>query len=108
MPFAINEATEYINPTKALEYMATGKPIVSTPVEDVVLQFSGVVKISQTSEEFIALCTEAAAKPGRRVHQARPGHGAAQFVGVHRRGDGRPHRRRDGRRSCPTAASGAA
>ena len=40
MPFAINEATEYINPTKALEYMATGKPIVSTPVEDVVLQFS--------------------------------------------------------------------
>ena len=30
MPFAINEATEYINPTKALEYMATGRPIVST------------------------------------------------------------------------------
>ncbi len=63
MPFALNEATEYINPTKALEYMATGKPIVSTPVEDVVLQFSGVVKISKTSEEFIALCAEAAAKP---------------------------------------------
>ena len=63
MPFAINEATEYINPTKALEYMATGRPIVSTPVEDVVLQFSAVVKISQTSEEFIALCAEAAKSP---------------------------------------------
>ena len=63
MPFAINEATEYINPTKALEYMATGKPIVSTPVEDVVLQFGGVVKISQTSDEFVALCLEAAAAP---------------------------------------------
>ena len=63
MPFAINEATEYINPTKALEYMATGKPIVSTQVEDVVLQFSGVVKISQTSDEFITLCSEAAANP---------------------------------------------
>lgn len=63
MPFAINEATEYINPTKALEYMATGKPIVSTPIEDVVLQFSGVVKISQSSEEFVALCTEAATNP---------------------------------------------
>ena len=36
MPFAINAATQYINPTKGLEYMATGKPIVSTPVQDVV------------------------------------------------------------------------
>ncbi len=63
MPFAINEATEYINPTKALEYMATERPIVSTPVEDVVLQFTGVVKISQTSEEFIRLCGEAATAP---------------------------------------------
>ena len=63
MPFAINEATEYINPTKALEYMATGKPIVSTPVEDVVLQFSAVVKIGQTPAEFIELCTAAAQAP---------------------------------------------
>ena len=63
MPFALNEATEYINPTKALEYMATGKPIVSTPVEDVVLQFTGAVKISRTSEEFLALCADAAAQP---------------------------------------------
>ena len=63
MPFALNEATEYINPTKALEYMATERPIVSTPVEDVVLQFSGVVKISKNSEEFVRLCTEAAHSP---------------------------------------------
>ncbi len=63
MPFALNEATEYINPTKALEYMATERPIVSTPVEDVVLQFSGVVKISKSSEDFIRLCTEAAKSP---------------------------------------------
>jgi glycosyltransferase involved in cell wall biosynthesis len=63
MPFALNEATEYINPTKALEYMATGKPIVSTPVEDVVLQFTGAVKISRSSEEFVELCLQAAAKP---------------------------------------------
>jgi glycosyltransferase involved in cell wall biosynthesis len=63
MPFALNEATEYINPTKALEYMATGRPIVSTPVEDVVLQFSDVVRISKSSDDFIALCHKAAAKP---------------------------------------------
>jgi hypothetical protein len=29
MPFARNEATEYINPTKRWRYMATAKPIVS-------------------------------------------------------------------------------
>src|SRR6185295_2368594 len=39
MPFALNEATEYINPTKALEYMATGTQIVSSAVSDVVSNF---------------------------------------------------------------------
>src|SRR5690606_9810992 len=32
MPFALNAATEYINPTKALEYLAAGRPVVSTAV----------------------------------------------------------------------------
>jgi glycosyltransferase involved in cell wall biosynthesis len=72
MPFAINEATEYINPTKALEYMATGRPIVSTPVEDVVLQFSGVVQIGRTPEEFIGHCAQAALAPDpARIHRGR-------------------------------------
>lgn len=62
MPFAMNEATEYINPTKALEYMATATPIVSTPVEDVVLQFSDVVKISRSSEDFVQICLDQAMK----------------------------------------------
>jgi glycosyltransferase involved in cell wall biosynthesis len=56
MPFAMNEATEFINPTKALEYMATGKPIVSTPVRDVVRQFSNVVSVAKTPREFITTC----------------------------------------------------
>ncbi|HEX8463965.1 MAG TPA: glycosyltransferase [Abditibacterium sp.] len=56
MPFALNEATEYINPTKALEYMATGTPIVSTPVPDVVSNFASVVKISRDSDDFVRLC----------------------------------------------------
>ena len=63
MPFAINEATEFINPTKALEYMATGKPIVSTAVEDVVLQFSAVVKIAQSREEYLKLCAQSVKSP---------------------------------------------
>jgi len=61
MPFAINEATEFINPTKALEYMATGRPIVSTPVEDVVLQFSEIVHLASTHDEFVSKCERAIA-----------------------------------------------
>jgi glycosyltransferase involved in cell wall biosynthesis len=63
MPFALNEATEYINPTKALEYMATGKPIVSSAVADVVTNFGSVVKIARSHEQFISLCRQAIENP---------------------------------------------
>jgi glycosyltransferase involved in cell wall biosynthesis len=53
MPFAINAATEYINPTKALEYLATGRPVIGTPVKDVVRQYTGLVEIVKTAEEFV-------------------------------------------------------
>ena len=53
MCFAINEATEFINPTKALEYLATGKPVISTPVKDVVRQYSDLIEIGQTPEDFV-------------------------------------------------------
>lgn len=48
MPFAMNEASAFINPTKTLEYLATGKPVVSTPVRDVVRLFSEVVTIADS------------------------------------------------------------
>jgi glycosyltransferase involved in cell wall biosynthesis len=63
MPFALNAATEFINPTKALEYMAMGKPIVSTAVSDVVRNFGHVVKVARNQEEFIRACKEAVAQP---------------------------------------------
>jgi glycosyltransferase involved in cell wall biosynthesis len=63
MPFALNEATEYINPTKALEYMATGRPIVSTAVPDVVSNFSEVVNIAISQECFVEMCVRALANP---------------------------------------------
>jgi UDP-galactopyranose mutase len=48
MPFALNESTRFISPTKTLEYMAAGKPIVSTAIRDVVLPYgeSGMVHIA--------------------------------------------------------------
>ncbi len=56
LPFALNEATRFISPTKTLEYMAAGKPIVSTPIRDVVAPYSAVVAIAASPDEFIAAC----------------------------------------------------
>jgi len=68
MPFALNEATEFINPTKALEYMATGKPIVSSAIADVVTNFGAVVSIAKSHEEFISLCRKSIADAdGQRI-----------------------------------------
>jgi glycosyltransferase involved in cell wall biosynthesis len=63
MPFALNDATEYINPTKTLEYMAAGKPIVSTAVSDVVHNFTPVVAVARSPEEFVAAVRSAIEQP---------------------------------------------
>jgi glycosyltransferase involved in cell wall biosynthesis len=63
MPFALNEATEYINPTKSLEYMAAGRMIVSSAVPDVVSNFGAVVKIARSHDDFVRLCREAVRAP---------------------------------------------
>lgn len=59
MPFAMNESTRFISPTKSLEYMAAELPIVSTPVKDVVDQHSDVVEIATDADDFIAACDRA-------------------------------------------------
>ncbi len=53
MPFALNESTRYISPTKTPEYLAAGKPVISTPILDVVKQYSNVVHFANSAEEFI-------------------------------------------------------
>ncbi len=55
MPFAMNEATRFISPTKTPEYLAAGKPVVSTPITDVVRRWGGLegVHIAKTPMEFI-------------------------------------------------------
>lgn len=63
MPFALNAATEYINPTKALEYMAAGKAVVATALDEVRSNFSTVCRIARDSEDFISLCRREVASP---------------------------------------------
>jgi glycosyltransferase involved in cell wall biosynthesis len=54
LPFARNASTRFISPTKTPEYLAAGKPVVSTPIQDVVHPYGemGLVRIASTAEEF--------------------------------------------------------
>jgi glycosyltransferase involved in cell wall biosynthesis len=72
LPFAMNESTRFISPTRSLEYMAAELPIVSTPVRDVVDLHSDVVTIAGTPEEFIAACEAALlSSPDERLQKVR-------------------------------------
>jgi glycosyltransferase involved in cell wall biosynthesis len=55
MPFALNESTRFISPTKTPEYLAAGLPVVSTPITDVVHPYgeSGLVEIAASPTEFV-------------------------------------------------------
>jgi UDP-galactopyranose mutase len=59
LPFALNEATRFISPTKVLEYMAAELPIVSTPIRDVERPYGGIVAIGHDHNEFICHCEAA-------------------------------------------------
>ena len=63
MPFAINDATRFISPTKTPEYLAGGKPVVSTPIRDVMRMYEGLpgVAIAATPDAFVAACEDALA-----------------------------------------------
>jgi UDP-galactopyranose mutase len=56
--FARNDATKYISPTKTPEYLAAGKPVVSTSIRDVVKPYGemGLVRIADAVGDFVAAC----------------------------------------------------
>jgi UDP-galactopyranose mutase len=61
MPFAMNESTQFISPTKTPEYLAGGKPVVSTPVRDVVRSYGHLegVHIAHDADGFVRCCDKA-------------------------------------------------
>jgi len=63
MPFALNEATRFISPTKTPEYLAAGRPVVSTPIADVVRHYGDLdgVIIAAGTHHFIKACEGALA-----------------------------------------------
>ncbi len=63
LPFALNESTRFISPTKTLEYMAGHKPVVSTAVRDVIALYGDGVCIADDAAQFIAACETLLAEP---------------------------------------------
>lgn len=59
LPFALNESTRFISPTKTLEYMAGEKPVVSTAVHDVQVLYGDVVRVAHSPQQFVAACEAA-------------------------------------------------
>jgi UDP-galactopyranose mutase len=73
LPFARNDATRYISPTKTPEYLAAGRPVVSTSIADVVTPYreQQLVRIADTPEEFVDAIREALCEqPDDRVMRA--------------------------------------
>ncbi len=73
LPFAINESTRFISPTKTPEYLAAGKPVVSTPIRDVVRPYGtrGLVHIAATATDFVKAVEQALAEDsGARIQRA--------------------------------------
>lgn len=68
MPFALNESTKFISPTKTPEYLAAGKPVVSTPIRDVVNPYGelNLVEIAATVEDFVAACEKVLEEDGEK------------------------------------------
>ncbi|HEV2109063.1 MAG TPA: glycosyltransferase, partial [Thermomicrobiales bacterium] len=74
LPFAQNEATRFISPTKTLEYLAGGKPVVATSIPDVVSLYGEVVRFADEPAAFItaieAILAESPAERARRLAAA--------------------------------------
>ena len=97
MPFAMNESTQFISPTKTPEYLAGGKPVVSTPIKDVVRHYGHLqgVQDRRDAEDSSRRARKRSSCRATRERLAGRGRPAAfrgelgHDPGAH----GRPHRR---------------
>ncbi|WP_425430336.1 glycosyltransferase family 1 protein [Deinococcus planocerae] len=73
LPFALNEATEFISPTKTPEYLAAGVPVVSTGIRDVIRPYGerDLVRVADGVDAFEAACAAALTEAGTPAAEER-------------------------------------
>jgi UDP-galactopyranose mutase len=78
VPFALSDATRYLSPTKTLEYFAARKPVVSTPIQDIVDNYADAARVAGTPEEFVVACEAALSENDTARLDRGEAHAAAQ------------------------------
>ncbi len=84
IPWLVNDLTRFMSPTKTPEYLAAGRPVVSTPIPDVANDYASEVHIAADAESFMAACAQAletGVGPARKPPQARTWDETAQEMG---------------------------
>ncbi len=89
IPFALSDATRYLSPTKTLEYFAARRPVVSTPIQDIVEHYADAARIAHTPEEFVRACEAALGEDNAARLERGEGHAQGQHLGQHLRAHGR-------------------
>jgi len=101
MPFAINAATRFTSPTKTPEYLAGGRPVVSTPITDVVRHYGqleagenrhGSCQFRPSVRRSVALKRETMAGSRLLTLFSRPCHGTRPSPGCFAKWNARPRR----------------
>ena len=90
LPLALNEATRFSSPAETLEYLAGGKPVVSTPIRDVIALHGSAVHVGKDADQFVAAIEDLLDEPpaariqrrarGQALVDARSWDGAAAAV----------------------------
>ena len=70
LPFARNDSTRFISPTKTLEYMAAEKPIVGTSIADVAGPYGEIVHLGDSVEQFVTACDRALTEGDDRTRRS--------------------------------------
>ncbi len=78
VPFALSDATRYLSPTKTLEYFAARKPVVSTPIQDIVDHYADAARIGDTPAAFVRACEAALAEDNTERLERGAAHADAQ------------------------------
>lgn len=71
MPFALNEATRYISPTKTPEFLAAGLPVVSTAIVDVVRSYGAAGLVNIVDAEDVEATLRSVVGQPRDLHLAK-------------------------------------
>ncbi|MCD4653195.1 glycosyltransferase [bacterium] len=77
LPYVLSDATRDIHPVKGLEYLASGRPVISTPLPDVVKFYKGIIDVAESPDQFVETVRKHLENPDpeknrERIEYARP------------------------------------